>query len=161
MLNKMYIKTVIGTYIAEEDGVGITRLEMFRDYNSIDNPPKECKPTLLLKECESELKAYFDGRLKKFSVPVSLHGTEFQKKVWYALQQIPYGETRSYSEIAKSIGSPKACRAVGNANNHNPVAVIVPCHRVIGANGKLVGYAGGLDVKKYLLDLEQKYMRYL
>lgn len=157
MLNRMYIKTVIGTYIAEENGAGITRLELLCD-SSITDYSQECKPTLLLKECESELKAYFDGRLKKFSVPVSLHGTEFQKKVWHTLQQIPYGETRSYGEIAECIGSPKACRAVGSANNHNPVAIIVPCHRVIGANGKLVGYAGGLDVKKYLLDLEKKYM---
>ena len=161
MLNTIDIKTDIGTYIAEEDGIGITKLELLSNHSITDNIREKYLRTPLLNECEDELKAYFDGRLKQFSVPVSMHGTEFQKKVWKTLLQIPYGETLSYGEIAKSIGNSKACRAVGHANNQNPVAIIVPCHRVIGANGKLVGYAGGLYVKKYLLDLEKKYIERL
>ena len=88
-----------------------------------------------------------------------MEGTPFQKKVWNALQNIPYGETRTYKQIAEEIGNPKACRAVGMANNKNPMIIVVPCHRVIGANGKLVGYGGGLEMKRALLDLESKPLR--
>jgi len=102
-----------------------------------------------------QLEAYLRGERKCFDLSFSLKGTAFQKKVWHALCQIPYGETRSYQEIAIAIHNPKACRAVGNANNKNPIALIVPCHRVIGANGNLVGYAGGLEMKKYLLTIEK------
>ena len=112
--------------------------------------------TTLIKEAVKQLKEYLDGKRKDFNVPLALDGTPFQKAVWKALQEIPYGETRSYREIAESIGRPKACRAVGMANNKNPVAIIVPCHRVIGSNGKLVGYAGGMDVKEKLLELERQ-----
>jgi len=101
-----------------------------------------------------ELDAYFAGKLRQFGVPLDLRGTDFQRRVWEALQRIPYGEHSTYGKIAAAVGNPKACRAVGRANGSNPVAIIVPCHRVIGTNGKLVGYAGGLDKKKALLDLE-------
>ncbi len=101
-----------------------------------------------------QLKDYFSGERNEFSVPIRLAGTEFQKKVWNELLKIPYGQTISYGEIARNIGNPKAVRAVGLANNRNPVSIIVPCHRVIGANGKLVGYGGGLDMKENLLRLE-------
>lgn len=111
----------------------------------------------LLLEAERQLCAYFQGTLKQFDLPLAPRGTSFQQKVWAALCTIPYGETRSYGEIAAQVGNPKACRAVGMANNRNPLAVIVPCHRVIGANGSLTGYAAGLDVKTALLALEQKY----
>jgi methylated-DNA-[protein]-cysteine S-methyltransferase len=109
----------------------------------------------ILIEAERQLRAYFDGRLRKFDLPLDLRGTEFQRRSWRALLEIPYGETRSYGDMARSIGKPKACRAVGMANHRNPVSIIVPCHRVIGADGSLVGYGGGLDVKKFLLNLEK------
>jgi len=99
--------------------------------------------------------AYFAGELVDFDVELDLRGTEFQQRVWEALLTIPYGETRSYGEIAEQIGAPGAARAVGLANGHNPVAIIVPCHRVIGANGSLTGYGGGLDRKQTLLELER------
>ncbi len=103
-----------------------------------------------------ELNEYFAGKRKTFTIKYSFDGTEFQNKVWQALCDIPYGETRSYKEIAIAVGNPKASRAVGLANNKNPISIIVPCHRVIGANGKLVGYAGGLDMKETLLKLEKE-----
>jgi len=102
-----------------------------------------------------QLDAYFAGDLKEFDVALDLVGTAFQRKVWAALLTIPFGETRSYGEIARQIGSPGASRAVGLANGHNPVAIIVPCHRVIGANGGLTGYGGGLERKRMLLDMEK------
>jgi O-6-methylguanine DNA methyltransferase len=100
------------------------------------------------------LQAYFAGRLREFRIPLDLRGTDFQMRVWRQLQTIPYGETRSYLQIAAAIGLPKAVRAAGAANGANPVPIIVPCHRVIGASGKLVGYGGGLPLKKRLLELE-------
>ncbi len=111
----------------------------------------------LLEQLEDELERYFDGSLRGFSVPLDLKGTPFQKEVWGQLLKIPYGETRSYGEIAKTLGKPGASRAVGRANGDNYVAIVVPCHRVIEAGGGLRGYGGGLDRKKYLLELEQKY----
>ncbi len=101
-----------------------------------------------------QLCEYFEGKRKSFDVPYKLRGTEFQQKVWQALCDIPYGEVRSYKDIATAVGNPKASRAVGMANNKNPITVIVPCHRVIGASGKLVGYAGGLEMKQYVLAME-------
>jgi len=102
-----------------------------------------------------QLAAYFAGELKEFDLELEMSGTEFQRKVWGALRTIPYGETRSYGEIAEQIGSPNASRAVGLANGHNPIAVIVPCHRVIGANGGLTGFGGGIERKSALLELEK------
>lgn len=109
----------------------------------------------LLLKTEKELAEYFAGKRKKFSVTLDFVGSEFQKKVWTALLTIPCGETRSYGEIAKQIGNAKASRAVGAASGKNPIAIIAPCHRVIGSTGKLTGFAGGLEVKAYLLDLEK------
>ena len=111
------------------------------------------------REVAAELDAYFAGDLRQFSVPLDLRGTDFQRQVWKLLLDIPYGETRSYGQIASALGRPTASRAVGRANGTNPVAIIVPCHRVIGANGELVGYGGGLDRKQALLDLEAKVLR--
>lgn len=102
-----------------------------------------------------ELKEYFEGERKVFTVPCVMEGTDFQKRVWNALTEIPYGEIRSYKEIAVRTGNPKACRAVGMANHRNPIPIIVPCHRVVGTNGKLTGYAGGLEIKEKLLKLER------
>jgi len=108
----------------------------------------------LLIEAERQLRAYFAGELRRFQLPLDPAGTAFQKRVWGELESIPYGETRSYSQIAGAIGSPRAVRAVGAANGANPVPIVVPCHRVIGSSGKLVGYGGGLPLKKRLLELE-------
>jgi len=116
----------------------------------------EGERTLLTDEAYRQLEAYFMGQRKKFTLPLKLLGTPFQQKVWKALCTIPYGETRSYKQIAELINQPKAARAIGSANHNNPIAVIVPCHRVIGANGSLTGYAGGLLLKTLLLKLEQE-----
>ncbi len=105
-------------------------------------------------EAARQLRAYFAGELREFDLPLDLHGTDFQLRVWRELQRIPYGETRSYSQIAAAIGAPQAVRAVGAANGANPIPIVVPCHRVIGAGGKLVGYGGGLPLKQRLLALE-------
>lgn len=113
----------------------------------------------VLVETERQLREYFAGRLETFSVPLDFAGTEFQRKVWMALTTIPFGETRSYAEIARQIGSPQAVRAVGAANGRNPISIIAPCHRVIGANGKLTGFAGGLEAKAFLLRIEAKGQR--
>ena len=111
--------------------------------------------TPLIKKAASQLAEYFAGRRRKFDLPLSPEGTEFQRSVWQALQSIPFGETRSYGNIAAQIGNPKACRAVGMANNRNPIVIIIPCHRVIGQDGSLTGYGGGIDIKQYLLDMEK------
>ena len=107
-----------------------------------------------LVETERQLGLYFQGKLKKFTVPLDFKGTDFQKRVWAALVAIPFGETRTYGEIARQLGSPAASRAVGAANGRNPIAIIAPCHRVIGSTGKLTGFAGGLGVKEHLLGIE-------
>jgi len=112
----------------------------------------------ILHTLTQELDAYFAGALQNFTVPLRPEGTAFRKTVWEALQTIPYGETISYKELAHRIGNPAAIRAVGGANHNNPISIIIPCHRVIGANGKLVGYGGGLNVKEFLLEQEKKYM---
>lgn len=107
----------------------------------------------------TQIMEYLNGKRTLFNFVYELEGTEFQKKVWKQLTYIPYGETRTYKEIAVAIGNPKASRAVGMANNKNPITIVVPCHRVVGSNGKMVGYAGGLDMKKELLDLEKRNRR--
>lgn len=106
--------------------------------------------------CKTQLEEYFAGERRAFDLPLAPKGTAFQQKVWRALTEIPYGETRTYGEIAAAIGNPKAARAVGMANNKNPIGILIPCHRVIGADGKLVGYAGGMEKKAFLLELEMK-----
>lgn len=106
-------------------------------------------------EAMRQLRAYFRGELKEFDLALEMQGTEFQKSVWDELRKIPYGETRSYGQVAEFIGNPKAMRAVGAANGQNPIAIIVPCHRVIGSSGSLTGFGGGMDCKKRLLELEK------
>lgn len=110
----------------------------------------------ILVKAEKQLSEYFAGKRKSFSITLDMRGTDFQKNVWEALLAIPFGETRSYGELAKKLGKPDASRAVGAANGRNPISIIVPCHRVIGASGKLTGFAGGLEVKAQLLKLESK-----
>ncbi len=108
----------------------------------------------LLTEAQQQLQQYFTGTRQQFSLPFELHGTEFQKQVWCALTKIPFGYTASYQDLAIAIGRPKAVRAVGATNGKNPLSIVIPCHRVIGANGKLTGYAGGIERKQQLLELE-------
>lgn len=116
--------------------------------------------TELLSMATIQLDEYFQGKRTIFSLPFKLIGTPFQLAVWKELQNIPYGQTTSYKEIAQKINKPKACRAVGMANNKNPLPIIIPCHRVIGSNGKLIGYAGGLNLKNYLLELEKSHTNF-
>ena len=113
-------------------------------------------PTPLLEKAARQLEEYFAGQRKVFSLPLAPKGTEFQLRVWQALLQIPYGETRSYGELAAMVGNPKACRAVGGANHRNPLSILIPCHRVVGTGGSLTGYAGGLAIKEFLLKLESE-----
>lgn len=115
--------------------------------------------TPFLRRVAGELQEYFLGTRREFSISLAPEGTEFQKKVWKALLTIPYGETRSYGEIAGMVGNDKASRAVGMANHKNPIPILIPCHRVIGSNGKLTGYAGGLDKKTALLELERSVLK--
>jgi len=117
----------------------------------------ESRSNPFLKQAVEQLRAYFGGELRDFDLTLDLQGTDFQKRVWQELLHIPYGETRSYSCIAGEIGAPKAVRAVGSANGRNPIPIVVPCHRVIGASGALTGYGGGLPLKRFLLDLEARH----
>lgn len=122
---------------------------------NVDPGPEETNHPVLL-ETERQLKDYFAGIRREFSLPLDFAGTDFQTKVWQALLTIPYGETRSYGQIARQIGNPKAARAVGAANRKNPISIVAPCHRVIGANGAMTGFAGGLDIKVKLLSIEAR-----
>lgn len=153
---KKYVNLPVGKIEIIEENEKIIELNI---YNEEKNEKKNNiieKDTKLLLEVEKQLKEYFEGKRTKFEIPLNPKGTEFMKKVWKELLKIPYGETRTYKEIAKKTGNSKASRAVGMANNKNPIPIIIPCHRVIGSNNKLVGYALGLDMKQYLLDLERK-----
>lgn len=152
MKNIYYYQTPIGEIGIMENGSAITSLFFKEGKTSQDAVVGE---TDLLKEAGQQLSDYLAGKRKSFALPLAPMGTEFQQKVWQALQDIPYGELRSYGDVAKRIGQPKAARAIGMANNKNPILIMIPCHRVVGADGKLVGYAGGLGVKEYLLKLEQ------
>ena len=120
-------------------------------------PGRESSSNPLLTKAVDQLRAYFAGELRDFDLTLDLQGTQFQRRVWEELLNIPYGETRSYSFVANHIGAPKAVRAVGAANGQNPIPIVVPCHRVIGAGGSLVGYGGGLPLKRLLLDLEARH----
>ena len=139
-----------------EDQVGICALQ-FADGE--DAPLEAGEKGRFLDEARGQLLEYFSGERRTFDLPLSTHGTPFQEKVWAALRDIPYGETRSYQHVAELIGNPKAVRAVGMANNRNPIPILIPCHRVVGKDGKLVGYAGGIARKRALLDLERNEWR--
>ncbi|MGQ5638283.1 MULTISPECIES: methylated-DNA--[protein]-cysteine S-methyltransferase [unclassified Streptomyces] len=143
------------TLVADDDGV-LCGLYMTDQRH---RPPEETfgsRDDTPFAEAEEQLSAYFTGELTQFTLQLRLHGTPFQRRVWDQLSRIPYGETRSYGELAEALGNPKASRAVGLANGRNPIGIIIPCHRVVGANGDLTGYGGGLDRKRRLLDFERK-----
>lgn len=148
-MKTLSFETPLGMLCAVEENGALTALRFGAGEGGCETP--------LLVSVRAQILEYFDGQRRSFDLPLEAHGTDFQKSVWSALAQIPYGETRAYSQIAEAIGSPRACRAVGMACNKNPIAIIVPCHRVIGAAGTLVGYEYGLDAKKYLLSLEKMY----
>lgn len=168
------IQTPVGPLRIEADDQAITRISFGGDP---DNDPNEgadkgaaaetaaktaakaaaaTADTPLLRQAERELEEYFAGRRRSFTLPLAPAGTAFQRAVWEALREIPYGQTCSYQQIARRIGRPAACRAVGMANHRNPIPILIPCHRVVGADGSLTGYAGGLAVKSRLLELEQR-----
>jgi len=142
--------------VATDRGLAAILWENDRPNRVRIDPPVESREHPVLLETERQLNEYFAGKRKRFSLKFDFTGTEFQKKVWQALVTIPFGETRSYGQIARQIGRPKAVRAVGAANGRNPVSIIVPCHRVIGSDGKLTGFAGGLETKASLLRLESR-----
>lgn len=148
---RYHYKTPIGVICIEEDDNYITAIYLDKNNNYANETE-----TKLIRKAYEEIMEYLQEKRAKFNILIKLNGTEFQKLVWNELIKIPYGETRTYKEIATSIGKPKACRAVGGANNKNPIMIIVPCHRVIGKNGTLVGYAGGIDVKEKLLKIEKE-----
>ncbi len=149
----MYVyASPIGKLGISVDEKGLRKIEFLGENDVTESCEEE---NVLAIEVKEQLEEYFQGKRKKFNLPLAPYGTPFQLKVWSALQNIPYGETRSYKDIAIQVDNPKGCRAVGMANNKNPIPIIIPCHRVVGANGKPVGYAGGLDKKKFLLELEQ------
>ncbi len=146
------IDTPIGLLRIKGDEGGITEVSFSHSSTVTDQDPSGSQ---LVTQAVTELQEYFAGVRKTFTVPIHItKGTPFQQKVWQALQEIPYGSCTTYQDIAKSCGNEKACRAVGMANHNNPIAIIIPCHRVIGKNGSLTGYAGGLAIKKWLLALE-------
>ncbi|QIB69309.1 methylated-DNA--[protein]-cysteine S-methyltransferase [Aminipila butyrica] len=151
MVHTAYIQTTLGLIgISESEGF-ITELFFEKDLQK----GTDTQLTPLLAKAEKQLAEYLSGSRRDFELPLDVAGTAFQKTVWEALRKIPYGQTRSYKQIAEWIGKPSAARAVGMANNKNSILILIPCHRVVGADGKLVGYAAGLDMKEKLLELER------
>ena len=151
-MNLVFYDTKIGRIGIGEDDGAITHVYFSED--GIPSTYEEVETEIII-EAIKQLRMYLDGELKEFSLPLNPSGTDFMKSVWKSLCEIPYGRTKSYKEIASDVGNSKACRAVGMANNKNPIPIFIPCHRVIGSNGKLVGYRGGLEVKKILLQIEK------
>lgn len=153
MINYFSTMTRIGKITIFEENGEIIRVALPISVVSTDGC--QCAKTPVIIDAVKQLTEFLDRQRKTFNVKLALKGTTFQKKVWLELLKIPYGKTVSYQDIAVAIGNPKACRAVGMANNKNPIPIFIPCHRVIGKNGCLIGYAGGLDLKKSLLEIEQ------
>lgn len=151
MKSYFYYESPIETLTLTSEGENLIGL----DFGKVQIEGKEEK-TKVIQDAIDQLEEYFQGKRKHFDLPLKFYGTEFQKKCWNALITIPYGETRSYKDMSEIVNCPKGYRAVGLANNRNPIAIIAPCHRVIGSDGKLVGFGGGLDKKEFLLNLEKK-----
>lgn len=155
MMHEITMPSPLGTLRLRANEVGLTGI-YFDQHKAAPVPYEKPTSSAVLEETRRQLEAYFAGQRQHFDLPLDPQGSEFQRKVWTALSQIPYGVTCSYAKIAESIGSPKAARAVGHANSLNPLSIVVPCHRVVGASGKLTGYAGGLDQKRWLLEHEAR-----
>lgn len=151
MIYSAYYDSPIGRLLLEADDVVITKVHFMEDLQVTVSAPSP-----VLEKCMAELDEYFDGKREKFSVPVHAFGTDFQQKVWAQLLTIQFSKTISYADLAKQLGDQKVIRAAGSANGKNPIAIIIPCHRVIGSDGSLIGYGGGLWRKKWLLDFERK-----
>ena len=149
-MNKCHYLSPVGWLEIESDNGKITKLIFCKTPGIIKKPESSA-----LLQCCSELDEYFAGKRETFDVKIAFTGTSFQNTVWHELLKIPYGKTVSYADLAKAAGNPKACRAAGSANGKNPIAIIIPCHRVIASNGGMGGYAYGLEAKKQLLDLEK------
>jgi methylated-DNA-[protein]-cysteine S-methyltransferase len=147
-------KTAIGKIGIEEKGGSIVAVYFENDAVPRD---REMGETPLIRQAFDQLEGYLAGRLTEFSLPLEPEGTPLMKEVWRKLRDVPYGQTASYKDIATAIGNPKAVRAVGQANNRNPLPIFIPCHRIIGSNGRLVGYGGGLALKEMLLELEKQH----
>ena len=144
------IKSPVGLVEVTASDAGVTSIYF------VEQPQHQTRPNQHINQCLTELGEYFDGNRKAFDVPLDPQGTEFQQQVWQALLEIPYGQMASYAEVASAINKPKAVRAVGAANGRNPLPIVIPCHRVIGTNGSLTGFGGGLEAKTFLLELERK-----
>ena len=155
------IESPLGPLLLVSNNAGLCEIQFMNGRHAAHVKPEWKKNPAALKEPVRQLRAYFAGELQDFDLPLAPQGTEFQQNVWAELCKIPYGETISYGELARRIGNPNASRAVGLANGSNPIPVIIPCHRVIGANGKLTGYGGGLHIKEKLLALEKRQLRLL
>lgn len=151
----LYLPTPLGRMYLAANEAGLTAVSLGTGPGVLPGTASR-EAFTLLERAVRELDQYFSGRRRQFDLPVCLPGTPFQHRVWHALCTIPYGETRSYAEVAALAGSPRACRAVGMANHNNPIMILVPCHRVIESSGALGGYGGGLAAKSLLLDLEQR-----
>lgn len=147
------LETPVGKLLLTADASALTGV-YFADRHALDNAWVEAPNQAVLVQAATQLMEYFSSKRDSFELPLAASGTEFQRQVWQALRAIPYGETRSYADIAKAIGRPLAVRAVGAANGANPISIIIPCHRVVGSNGRLTGYAGGMERKQQLLALE-------
>ncbi len=150
-MNFQYLDTPIGTLRLVSNGIALVKIE-FEGHHSADGGHQTSDAVLA--DCAAQLASYFAAQRRHFDLPLAAQGTPFQLSVWKALTDIPYGELRSYRDVATTIGNPAAVRAVGAANGRNPLPIVVPCHRVIGSNGTLTGFAGGLETKRFLLQLE-------
>lgn len=148
---KTFLKTANHLLKIESDELAIKAISFVKEQEE----PSDVQPEIL-QHAQEELQKYFDGNLKEFSLNLDPEGTDFQKKVWALLYKIPYGKTWTYADMANKLGDPKVIRAAASANGKNPIAIVIPCHRVIGTSGSLTGYAGGLENKRYLLDLENR-----
>jgi methylated-DNA-[protein]-cysteine S-methyltransferase len=153
------METPVGRLLIAADEVGLRKVLFARGRSEVQPQPGWRNNATHLAEVVRQLRAYFAGKLRQFDLPLAPEGTAFQQRVWRELRKIPYGETISYGELARRIGNPKGSRAVGLANGANPISIVIPCHRVIGNNGKLTGYGGGLKTKEWLLALERGRLR--
>jgi methylated-DNA-[protein]-cysteine S-methyltransferase len=159
-MNYTYLDTPIGTLLIAGDAEAVRRID-FPKNGKASTPGEDWTESARgpVGQAVKQLREYFAGQRADFDLPLLPEGTEFQRSVWRNLQDIPYGETISYGELAKRVGNPKASRAVGAANGQNPIPIVIPCHRVIGANGKLTGFGGGLPTKEALLALETRQLK--
>ena len=161
-MNYAYLDTPIGTLLIAGDEEAVRRIDFPKDGRaSTPEPGWRESSKGVVGQAVKQLREYFAGKRADFDLPLAPEGTEFQQSVWRNLQEIPYGETISYGELAKRVGNPKASRAVGAANGRNPIPIVIPCHRVIGASGKLTGFGGGLPTKEALLALEERQLKLL